>query len=154
MEFRDEVKLQRSVVNGIQQHGKTLLKTELVGIYAGVSADIASQKYKPGKGSNIVGKTLKWIISAGAIGAVAYYVYQNKEHIKIPVENVIEQREDTQKPPKKGNQPQAPSIHRDTVWHIVHYHSGKGQKGDTINAYSEKEMKVKLKKLGNSGNGD
>ncbi|MDB5281533.1 MAG: hypothetical protein JWO06_608 [Bacteroidota bacterium] len=135
-EFREEVKLQRSIVKGINMHGKELLKKELAGIFMEVQPDLNGQKYKP-KSGNAVTKFLKWIVPAGIIGAGAFYlIHQNTLQPPAPVQPT----ETVQpQPAKKIRKPHmVPTSTTDTVWNI-HLHIKGQKKVQTFRVHSQQE---------------
>ena len=151
-EFGDEVKLQRLIVGGIKAHGKDELKKELAAIYLAAKPEIEKQHYRPKARANLVGRILRWIFGAGAIGAIVYLALQYKD--KLPVNMLLPKSEVEQKQNvSPGMSPQTRpgasvrSVHRDTIWHFVHMSGGK--RIDTLDVHGNQEAVETLKHFSN-----
>jgi hypothetical protein len=130
-DFREEVKAQRLLVQGINNHGRALMRAELAGIYAGVKPDIEQQNYKPKHSSSIIGKIIKWLVQLGIVSGAAFLLYQHRAAFHIPedVNSVPVLTTDTV---IRKERRVVHGTHIDTIWHTKHVRSATGKKGDTV----------------------
>ena len=142
--FREEVKLQRSIIEGVEAHGKEELKKELAAIYLAAKPEINAKRYKPKSQQHFFSRLFKRFFFTVLAGALAWVVFENRAFIshKLGFSEGINREE------INGSEEAAPGYspaNRDTVWHTIHVHGG--IRRDTINVYSSQEAMDTLKTL-------
>lgn len=91
IDFRDAFKEHENTLHQIKQFARFELKTSLISIGNQLTKEKEFDDYKPNKNGGFnLAKWIKWIISAGLIGTLAYFIYQNKNtEIGIHLFNLV-----------------------------------------------------------------
>jgi hypothetical protein len=75
--FKEEVKLQKQVIRGIEHYGEDLLRAEILAVQRGAKNNL--HDYKPPKGGNFLWKLLGWVVFVGAIWLAANFILFGNE---------------------------------------------------------------------------
>ena len=91
MDFREAFKEHEHTVNQVKQYARIELKTALLNIGNQLKKENQFDDYSPNKKASVnLSRIIKWLITAGLISALAYFIYKNKNtEMGIKLINIV-----------------------------------------------------------------